>query len=660
MSLRRASAAAALAITGLALGCRSGAPPDLVVITLDTLRADRLGCYGNRGGLTPNLDRVASEGVLFEQASATVPLTLPSHASIFTGRYPDSTGVRNNGSFILPETETTLAEVLKQAGFSTAAVIGAYPLHRRFGLAQGFDLYDEDLPEPGTSALHAMPVFYPERSAAIVTDRAIEAWKHLRGSRRFLWVHYFDPHAPYTPPPPYLGAHPGQPYNDEVEYVDSEMGRLLRTIGQDAPRALLAIVSDHGESLGEHGEKTHGVFLYESTVHVPFLLRAPGLVPRGSRVAAPVSLVDLMPTLLNLLGVPPAAGMEGRELSPAWSSSRLSEAPIYAESYLPRLEYRFSPLTMLRRGSLKYIEAPAPELYDLSRDPGETANLDGGRPEKASLARELADRSRTADRTASARAAGHLDAESEDRLRSLGYAAAGTLAPSANESRGRDPKSMTDYLRRYDRAAGFISSGETEKAIEEFRRLIPEAPENFMARYHLAAALLSSDRLAEAEPELLEVISAAPEFSNGQLMLALVQARLGKIDDAVASFARAAAIAPTSSEPRLALGELLQSVGRFEAAAAAYRAAIEVEPSGAEAPNRLLALRYGRGDLASGIRDLEDLAGRFPRSAALWRSLAAARLRQGDRHGAAEAYRRALALNADDRQASEALRRLGM
>ncbi len=430
-------ATAALSIASLA--CAGRGSQVIVVITLDTVRADHLGCYGSRRGLTPNLDRLAARSVLFEDASCAVPLTLPSHASLFTGRYPTATGVRNNGSYVLPASETTLAEVLSARGFRTGAVVGAFPLSKRFGLAQGFDIYDDEMPRRAARDGQAFSVHFDERNAAAVTDRAIAVWERLGSAPRFLWVHYFDAHAPYAAPEPWGSEHSERPYEGEIAYVDAQLGRLLARLGRDAPQAVIVVAADHGESLGEHGEKTHGVFVYQSTIHVPLLISAPGLWPEGKRVTEPVSLVDVAPTLLALARVRARGGVDGVDLGPAVEGAKRASREVYAESYLPLLQFRFSALTMLRDGPLKYVDAPAVELYDLARDPGETRNLAGtGLPAEAPLASRLAALGSHADPSASTRAAGGPDGESAARLASLGHARG--RAPAPPPPRGPHPQ----------------------------------------------------------------------------------------------------------------------------------------------------------------------------------------------------------------------------
>jgi arylsulfatase A-like enzyme/Flp pilus assembly protein TadD len=634
----------AAAVASLTLAaCSHGGRPDVVVVTLDTVRADHLGCYGSGTGTTPALDRLSAAGVLFEDASCAVPLTLPSHATLFTGRYPTATGVRNNGTFVLPDSETTLAERLAAAGYATGAVIAAFPLQSRYGLAQGFRIYDEELPRRAADAGAAFSIHFNERNAQAVTDRAIEVWKRLGSGPRFLWVHYFDAHAPYEAPEPWGSAHAASPYDGEIAFVDDQAGRLLTRIGQDAPGAIVVVAGDHGEGLGEHGEKTHGVFLYQSTLHVPLIIVAPGRWPAGGRVAVPVSLADVVPTILALSGVERASGLDGVDLAPAVAGRALPRREVYAESYLPKLQFRFSALTMLRDGPLKYIDAPTAELYDLARDPGERENVAARDARATALASRLATLAAAADPEASARSTSALDADADARLRSLGYASAGTLA-AGSEGRGRDPKTMTGYLERYDRAVGLASSGRVDEGVRELRALLPEAPENFMVRYQVAAALLASGHAEEARSELAQVVAAAPEFGNAYWMLGDALAAVGRLDEAMTAYADSARRLPNQAGPWIAAGHAEESRGRFDAAAERFRAAIEAEPASAAAAHALSALYAGRGELARAVTDLGALLDRHPASAPLAVALADAQYRTADAPAAARTLRRALTL----------------
>ncbi|MFQ5791363.1 MAG: sulfatase, partial [Acidobacteriota bacterium] len=368
-------------------GCtpRSAPPVNVLLITIDTLRADRVGCYGYAAPTTPHIDSMAEEGVVFEKAIAQAPVTLPSHASLLTGTYPPTHGVRDNVTYQLSEASLTLAEVLEKQGYETAAFIGAFPLHRRFGLGQGFSHYDDRV----GSQREAAAGFFAERRAEAVVDAALEGLGRVKSRPFFYWVHLFDPHVPYDPPSP-VRERFRDSYDGEVAYVDSQVGRLLQGLERArlSDETLIVLTSDHGESLGDHGERTHGFFIYDTTMHVPLILRHPSL-GRPRRVDGQVRSVDIMPTVLDLLQVPVPREVQGESLRPALAGEPF-DRPAYTESYVPLVNFHWSPLRGLRYQGWKYIEAPRPELYDLSRDPDEEDNRFEAEPERAaSLRRKL-------------------------------------------------------------------------------------------------------------------------------------------------------------------------------------------------------------------------------------------------------------------------------
>ena len=640
----RSWGAATLAACMLA-GCSVGPEPvrSVVVVTIDTLRADRLGCYGNGDGLTPHLDALAADGVRFSDASAPAPITLPSHTSLFTGRYPTATAVRNNGTFVVPDDEITLAERFREAGWETGAVVAAFPLVRRFGLDQGFRIYDDDIEPPPGATPPKLRVHFVERDATAVTDRALGVWKSLAGGRRFLWVHYFDPHAPYAPPVDRANTY-ASPYDGEVAYVDNEIGRLLETVLADDPDAIVVVVADHGEALGDHDEMNHGLFVYQSTIHVPMIFRAPGRLRPGRTVDAPVSLVDVAPTLAGLAGLAALEAVDGADLAPLIAGEQPPSRPVYAESLMPVLEYRFSELRALRDGHWKYIDAPTPELYNLELDPGETRNL---HHERAIEEQGLADRLRSfvaeAEESTAERATRGLDDETAAKLRSLGYITAGSSdVPTAGP--GRDPKDMVTYFARHGEANIAFMENRFDDGLAILRELAAEAPENFMMHYHIGSALLADERWAEAEREFEVVVTAAPEFAAGYRLLARSQDAQGKVDAAVASYRAAAAAVPTAGRPLAELGTMLEGWGRFDAAAEAFREAIDREPDSADFARRLRELRTSRGGTDRAAAEMRELAERHPTSTALAIEFAIAERAAGRPNTALASLRHALDL----------------
>jgi arylsulfatase A-like enzyme len=459
--------------------------PSLLLVTIDTLRPDRLGAYGGPAGLTPALDALAARGVVFEEALASVPLTLPSHATILTGLEPPRHGVHVNGSSVLPAELETLATRLRSAGFATGAFVGAYVLDRRFGLARGFDHYDDRI----TRGDETKSVLESERRCEDVVAAAT-AWAASQPGPFFAWVHLYDPHAPYEPPAPFREEYAGRPYDGEVAYTDRCLGRLLQAARAARPDRMLleAVLADHGESLGEHGELTHGFFVYQSTLRIPFLLAGPG-VPAATRRKDPARSVDLVPTILGRLGLEPPARLDGVDLF-----ARGSASEAYAESLYP-VSFGWAPLRSFRIGALKLVEAPRLELYDLESDPAETTDLAARRPDAiVRLQRALA-AARSVDRTA---APARQDAESAERLRALGYVAGAEVESGEDATDRPDPKDRLELYRRFEEAIWADARGEGESPLASLRQLVAREPGNPAFRRALAAALRRRGRSGEA------------------------------------------------------------------------------------------------------------------------------------------------------------------
>jgi sulfatase-like protein len=419
----------------------------LVLVTLDTTRADRIGAYGDpRAATTPALDRLAREGVLFEDATSPAPLTLPAHCTLFTGRLPPSHGVHENVG-VLDDAAPTLATVLRARGYRTAAFVGSRILARSHGLSRGFEVYDDAIPfVPGSPRLRS------RRRANAVVDRALGWIAGVKDARFFAWVHVYDAHAPYDSTPPFERQHPGRPYEAAIAAVDAQIGRLRAYLDRNrlTARTVIVIVGDHGEGLGDHGELTHGLFVYQSVLRVPFIIRAPFGALQGRRVKSPVSSADVMPTVLDLLVADPAGGVEGRSLVPVvLQPGRVTAADVYAENVYVRRRFGWSEMHAIRSGAFKLIAKTTPELYDLDRDPGETRDLSAERP---ALVRRMARRLRAwhdrlqATGTA-AEAPDTVSADERRRLASLGYI--GALPRGVHAGRvGADPRDHVDLFNR--------------------------------------------------------------------------------------------------------------------------------------------------------------------------------------------------------------------
>ncbi len=600
-----------LALSGLALlafglfasgqiGRRGAAParPSVLLITIDTLRADALGAYGGPAGLTPALDALAARGVVFDEALASVPLTLPSHTTILTGLEPPRHGVHVNGSSVLPVDIETLASRLRANGYATGAFVGAYVLDRRFGLARGFDHYDDRI-ERGDDG--AKSVLESERRGEDVAAAA-SAWVASQPGAYFAWVHLYDPHAPYEPPAPFRERYEHQPYHGEVAYTDRCVDELLRAASAARPGAepLVAVLADHAESLGEHGELTHGFFVYQSTLRIPFLLAGPG-VPAGARKKGPARTADLVPTILGRLELEPPAGLDGVDLL-----ARGGAGEAYAESLYPE-SFGWAPLRSFRMGALKLIDAPRPELYDLASDPRETNNLAVSRPDALARLQQALAAARSLERTA---AALPQDAESVERLRALGYVAG--APPVVHEANRPDPKDRLELYRAFEDATWADARGEGKASLAKLRQLVAREPDNPMFRRALAAALRRRGRSGEA----VEALGGAD--AGGAITWherALAQAAAGQLAEAVESDRRAIALDPLLPEPRNHLGVLLARQGWPGDALESFDAALVIDPNDARAwNNRANALRdLGRAtEAATSYRRAAELSPRDP------------------------------------------------
>jgi arylsulfatase A-like enzyme len=549
---------------------RPSGPPSVLLVTIDTLRADRVGAYGDEAARTPRLDRLAQEGVLFEQAFTPVPLTLPAHATLLTGLLPPRHGVRGNGSFALGREPLTLAEAMKRRGLATAAFVGAFPVARRFGLGRGFDVYDDAFERaPG---LH---FDFAERRADRVVEAA-SAWLTRTPGPAFLWVHLYDPHAPYDPPEGYRGS---DPYRGEIAFADAMLDRLLGTWDGRPGPSVVAVTSDHGEAFGEHGEESHGLFVYDTTLRVPLLLRGGGL-PKARRVPARVSIADLPATLADLAGAEAPAGSSLVRV--AASSTTPSSAPLYAETLAPRLDFGWSELRSWRDGKFKYVRAPRPELYDLDADPAETRNLAGSSPEVAARLSSALDSALAGMGDAESRRG--PDPEAVERLRALGY----VQGPEARGS-GADPKDRLEVARLIAKAVGpFETPQQLIAAYAEIARLDPDNP---LVSFRLADALLRSGRARDAVPLFRKVVASGPRSPDPYVGLATALAQLGRVDQAKQALEQALGVDATSGQAHFNLGEIARMRGDAAGARAHYDAARADPATRERAEARLASLR---------------------------------------------------------------------
>ncbi len=580
--------------------------PSLLLVSIDTLRADHLGAYGAKGVETPNLDALARDGVLFERALTPVPITLPSHATLLTGWFPHRHGVRDNALYRLPPGPQTLGSLLQAAGYDTAAVVAADVLDRQYGLDRGFRVYED--------AVGARGLSIAERPAGAVTDAALRVATTLRAPF-LLFVHYYDPHAAYQPPAPWAERFRDRPYDGEVAYVDSELGRLLRDVRARVSDPVVAVTSDHGEGLGEHGEATHGPFVYQATLQVPLIVAARGRWPAGRRVGDVVSTADLLPTLLDLVGVPVPASLDGRSLTGAVDGRPSPPRTLPIESEFGFNSYGWAPLYGITDGASKWIDAPEVELYDLAADPGETRNLAKQRGEEAGRLAELWRRTVTEDRRAApgAPASTAEEADRMGRLRSLGYVAGSRAATARSRRDLPDPKRAIGSLELVNEARRLIGEGSFDAAIRKLETALRASPRNVSALILIGAAQLRAGRPRLALDPLRKAEALAPLNAEIPFNLGLACVGADHADGAEKAFRRALELTPRFHDAAVNLVDLLIQTGRAEEAEAAFGAARRAELQGP-----LLDFLEGKLALQRGERlAAEEALGRALRSGAL-------------------------------------------
>jgi arylsulfatase A-like enzyme/Flp pilus assembly protein TadD len=651
----RACALFALAAASAACGRAPGgaAAPrrarHLVLVTIDTLRADRLGCYGNREVATPNLDRLSREGALAPHASVHVALTRPSHTSLLTGLLPSEHGIRDNVSPSLPPRFPTLAEAMKSAGFETAAFVSSIVLSSQAGLARGFDSYGDRFEADGDDARFLNTI--QKRGDQTLAEATTWLETHPRG-RLFLWLHLYDPHDPYDPPEPYATRYAGRPYDGEVAWSDELIGRLDAALERLGMRGdtLLVVTSDHGEGLGDHDESVHGFFVYESTLHVPFLARGPGIAP-GARLGVTLRTIDVAPTVLELMGVarPADARYSGRSLAGALAGGASPpELASYAESLLPLLHFGWSDLRALREGRWKYIQAPRPELYDLAEDPGETQNLLGAQPQRAEAMRGALGRILDAERTRPAPAGGEaIPADLVEKLGALGYLGGGSRGRASTP--GADPKDKIDEFKLANRAIreGLIALREKDyaKSVARFEGLLARKIESFEIHYYLGRALVALARFREAEPHFEGAVRYQPAYGMAHEALAACRMQLGKRDAAIQAYEAALPLSPKNALLRIRLGEIQRDAGNLPRAAALMREAVALDAKPASYWNSLGMVLGARGELAEAEKAFREATSRDATNARYCYNLGLALARQGKRAEAQPFFKKSLELD---------------
>ena len=615
----------------LLVGC-GGAPlpTNLVIVTLDTTRADRFGSYGFSSAHTPNFDRFSTTAVRFDNAITAAPITLPAHTSIMTGTYPVYHGVHDNDGYVVDDGVTTLAEILSGQGFTTGAVLGSFPLDSQFNLDQGFASYDDDFQSDWTTAENRartpLSFGFVERKSDRV-NLAVERWLERNASKKFfLWVHYFDPHQPYNAPAPYDSQFADSPYDGEIAFMDESFGKLLEMLSSRGlmETTIIVVVGDHGEGLNQHGEPTHASFIYDTTMRVPLWISAADeKVATGSAVASQVRTIDLAPTVLDLLGLPPGPEMQGQSLVPLLvEPDTQSNRDGLLEANFNWYHYGWAPLRALRNDRWKYIWGPQPELYDLSADPDETVNLVERHPEEAAALNrrltELADAVASPDLARSAAVA--VDAESRRKLEALGYLSGGG-DPSVRIAPFPDPGVLATMVNPMDRwlvitytnfaselarmqridealsiareglamdpgnyrlrmvlARTYAARGLIDQAYGEIltaRRLLPEDPESYVLAGHIRMA---QRRFDQARDEFQLAAERAPNISDHAFNLGLACVQMGDYDEAIRYLQAALELDPNSENAIQELAKCYSHLGRYEDARASFQRALELNP----------------------------------------------------------------------------------
>ena len=610
------------------------AAPNVVLFTLDTLRADHLGCYGDKAAKTPNLDKLAEEGVRFAYAYTLVPITLPSHTVILTGTYPMRNGIHDFSGNRLNDTLPTLATLLHDRGYETGASIGSAVLDSRFGLNRGFDFYYDHF---DFSRLDERNLDEMERPGNEVVDHALD-WLNAHRQKPFLlWVHLYDAHLPYNLPQAYLSKYGERPYDGEIAFIDVQVGRVIKYLQTQGlyENTLIAVAADHGESLGEHGEKTHGFFIYDATLRVPLIFKLPGSLPPGKQVVnEAANLADLLPTVLETLGIPKPEDVQGKSLVSEMQGKPSPSPPEqYAETYLPRIHFDWSELRSIRFRQYYFIDAPKPELYDTSADPRELKNIYS---QKRAVANELRKRltnlieqySAKNGKTASERTG--LDPVLTERLKSLGYVAVGNGSDEVISDRSLpDPKdriqvyelvsdalSDSQHGRYTESVAKLLLAEKTERdsipieyllglnyfrmnkydaSIDKFQTVVKLSPSYSLATFYLGLAYANAGNWDQSIATLQKALELDGTNYSAAFNLGAAFLKIDKISDAEAAFRKSVAINPNYSQGYEALGEVLLFERKTDEGIAALRSALVAEPRNTRAREKLIKALKAKG-----------------------------------------------------------------
>ncbi|MCL6583984.1 MAG: tetratricopeptide repeat protein [bacterium] len=621
---------------------------NILLISIDTLRADHLGCYGYKEIQTPVIDQVAREGALFSHCYTPTPVTLPSHLSIMTGLYPLSHGVRNNGTFVAGPELVTLAEVLKERGYQTAAFVGSFVLDRRFGLDQGFDTFDDYMNKDQEATL----LLYNERKAEDVVSGA-EKWLRTNGRNKpfFLWVHCFDPHAPYEPPQPFATKYKDNLYDGEIAYTDQMLGKLISCLKEMNiwDQTLLILTADHGEGLGEHNEKTHAIFIYDSTLRVPLIFRHPGLIPQNVEISQEVTLLDIFPTVLELAGVKKEIDIHGKSLMGLMTGkeNKPLREEFFCETYYPLYNHGWSPLEGLRTKEWVYIRAPKPELYNMIEDRGQVKNLYPSHRQKAEeLDKQMEALKRRIARGKVESKKMVMDQETAQRLRSLGYVA--TVHEKAeNETSGLypDPKDMIGTLDYLNMGTYYFSQGDTDKAIEQFLAVLKVNPNDVFTHFVLGYIYDQIGKTDLAIKEFEETLRLDPRYVSAYNDLGTVYNRLGQYDKALEQFRKALELNPDYTESVENMGVVYFAMKEYDQALKYFEQSLRMNPKNHKAYNNIGSVYLAWGDYQKAKEYLEKAHQMNPQYIDAYNNLGSVLISLGEFDQAIEKFQGLLKLN---------------
>ncbi len=607
--------------------------PNILIISMDTTRADHVGCYGYQEIKTPNIDGLARDGVLFEQAYSVQPVTLPAHTSIMTGKYPFHHGVRDNNIYRLADSHTTLAEILTRQGYLTTAFIASYILNHKFGLDQGFRYYNDRFVIPKQKG--KLPVDRRASEISFLAQDWLNAVEDERGEHPFfLWLHYYDPHADYDPPQPYRSAYSNK-YDGEIAYTDDWIGFFFDSLKEKNlwDNTLIILVGDHGESFGEYGEQTHGIFIYKPTIHVPLIIRYPGVLPAGQRIPQRVSVVDIMPTILDLLQIHETSlDIDGDSLLPLiQKTGKTSGRVLYSEAFIPR-SFNWSEVKGIRQDDYLFIEAPRPELYRIGLEGQAEENIIDSEPERGKVMREtllnmLTGENRTVEEHVP------IDDSMVAQLQALGYFVGGGASGEESDSGSDlpDPKDRVHLFNRYQKASSLIANGIFEAGAKILEGIIKDDPDNPRYLMELADVHLKLEDFPRAEKHLKHCLEIQPDDSRTHYLMGVCYEKWNREDDALNSFSRTIELNHGHYLAYFHTGLIAINREDWQTAEKAFKSALRLHKNDSTSLNNLgyIAIR-GLGNYDRGIRWIEQALELDPENPSLLFSLGTASQHVGD------------------------------